>query len=344
MNLDPGVLLAGPRGRRVCWELLTRTGGWTFDEPPESAGASTLAAALATAVAHGDVDALAVTRDATSFLAALADAVTWAMYWQEPDDRDRRLADERVADALWPVAEAVSRAPAAAWWSTPIDHATQQEVVFDDPDGRSSPDPPDDGVAALAAWREATLEDERRAADRPQDLRANYSGYWWSTPVFSWLRRSTRSLGAAGPVGLHLVEDEQGWRSARCWALEPPRDAAVYEIYTAQDWGKLVARYPLAVTKARRHDWWRATGENHAWAIPDYHAVGADYDAIHLTVGGYLSTAGRAIQAGNAHTVLAGWNPDETWWLTQSPRRLGEPVTWLDTRNDEAFAWTPTTS
>jgi hypothetical protein len=89
------------------------------------------------------------------------------------------------------------------------------------------------------------------------------------------------------------------------------------------------------VTKARRHDWWRATGEDHTWAIPDYPAIAVDYDAIHLTVGGYLSTAGRAIQAGGAHTVLAGWNPDETWWLTDSPRRHGEPVTWLDTRGNE---------
>ena len=38
--LYPEHLLAGPRGRRVCWELLTRTGGWTFEEPPELAGVS----------------------------------------------------------------------------------------------------------------------------------------------------------------------------------------------------------------------------------------------------------------------------------------------------------------
>lgn len=120
--------------------------------------------------------------------------------------------------------------------------------------------------------------------------------------------------------------------------------AVVYEIHTAQDWGELVARYPLAVTKARRHDWWRTTGEDHPWTIPDYPAVAADYDAIHLTVGGYLSAAGRAIQAGSGHTVLAGWNPDETWWPTDSPRHLDEPVTWLNTRNDEPLAWAPTTS
>ena len=122
-----------------------------------------------------------------------------------------------------------------------------------------------------------------------------------------------------------------------------PRECAVYEIHTAQDWSELVARYPLAVTKARRHDWWRATGEDRAWAIPDYPAVAAVYDAIHLTVGGYLSTAGRAIQAGSAYTVLAGWDPDETWWLTDSPRRLGEPLTWLDTRDEEPFTWAPRT-
>ncbi|MGH2914491.1 MAG: hypothetical protein ACRDMX_05840 [Solirubrobacteraceae bacterium] len=156
--------------------------------------------------------------------------------------------------------------------------------------------------------------------------------------------RSTRSLGAAGPVGLHLVEDEQGWRSARSWALELAREHAIYEIRGVQDWGELVARYPLAVTKARRHDWWRATGHDHAWATPDYPAIAADYDAIHLTVAGYLSTAGQAIPAASAHTVLAGWDPDETWWLTDSPRRIGDPIAWHDTGDDQPFAWAPQTS
>lgn len=117
----------------------------------------------------------------------------------------------------------------------------------------------------------------------------------------------------------------------------------VYEIDTAKDWGELVSRYPLCVTKARRQDWWRATGQDHARAIPNYPAVAADYDAIHLTVGGYLSTAGRPIGAGSTHTVLAGWDPDQTWWLTDSSRRLDEPVTWLDTGEEEPFMWAPKT-
>ena len=47
-------------------------------------------------------------------------------------------------------------------------------------------------------------------------------------------------------------------------------------------------------------------------AIPDYLAVAEDFDAFHLSVAGYLSTAGRSLPVGDASTVLAGWDPDET--------------------------------
>ena len=338
---DSGALLAGPRGRRLCWKLVTHSGGWGWEEPPESAGAAGLAAALGVAVARSDVGALAVTREPASFFLALADAVAWAMYWQELDDRDRRLADPRVAEQLSPVAEAVSSAVAARWWWWPMDPAIQHEVVFDDPDGRSLPDAPDDGRAALLAWRERTLQDESRAADRPDDPRAPYSGSWWSTPALSGLRRSTRSLASTGPVGLHLVEDALfNWASARCWSLQVDSGASIFHIGGPDDWTELVRRYPLPVTKSRRHDWWRATGCDLEWAIPDFHAVAGDYDAVHLSVAGYLSTAGRALRAGEWHTVLAGWNPDDTWWLTDTPRRVEPAVRWVATGDSEPFAWT----
>jgi hypothetical protein len=139
------------------------------------AGPDQLADAVAGAVARSDVGALAVAREPASFLLALADSVTWAMYWQEPDDWDRRLAHPRVAEQLSPVADAVSKAPAARWWSTPMDPAVQEEVVFDDRDGRPDAEAPADMRAALLAWRTETLEGERRAAELPDDPRAPYS-------------------------------------------------------------------------------------------------------------------------------------------------------------------------
>jgi hypothetical protein len=193
-------------------------------------------------------------------------------------------------------------------------------------------------------WRSDVLESERRAADLPDDPIAPYSGSWWSTPALAGLRRSTRTLGPRGPVGLHLVEDALGWKSAQCWALRPASRASIFEIHSAQDWSELVQRYPLPVTRSRRHDWWRATGQDVAWTIPDYLAVAADYDGVHLSVAGYLSTAGRALRAGEAHTVLAGWDPEDTWWLTDSPQRAGPPVHWATTGDIEPFARMPKTA
>lgn len=39
--------------------------------------------------------------------------------------------------------------------------------------------------------------------------------------------------------------------------------------------------------------------------------------------------------------MLAGWNPDETWWLTDSPRRTGDPVSWIVTGEEGPFMWAP---
>jgi hypothetical protein len=157
------------------------------------------------------------------------------------------------------------------------------------------------------------------------------------------MRCSTRTLESIGPVGLHLVEDALGWDSARCWSLQLRSEASIFEIGGEDDWAELVQRYPLAVAKSRRHDWWRATGRDLEWTIPDFYAVASDYDAVHLTVAGYLSTAGRAVPAGDAHTVLAGWGPDETWWLTHSPQRIGPPARWIATGDTAPFDWARST-
>ena len=56
--------------------------------------------------------------------------------------------------------------------------------------------------------------------------------------------------------------------------------------------------------------------------MPRWSAIARDWDGVHLSVAGYLATAGRALPVGAARTLLGGWNPDETYWLTDvlSPR------------------------
>ena len=92
-RLTPAELVAGPRGRRLCFELVRQSADhlaghqqptlwWQLfmHEPGD------LAEDLASAVTDTDLDALGGAQDPRSLLPALADAVEWARYWQEPDE------------------------------------------------------------------------------------------------------------------------------------------------------------------------------------------------------------------------------------------------------------------
>jgi len=53
---------------------------------------------------------------------------------------------------------------------------------------------------------------------------------------------------------------------------------------------------------------------------------------------GYLTTAGRAVAVSeNLCTVLAGWDPDQTYWLTDSTMPVSSEQSWR--RNDNDGAW-----
>ena len=134
-----------------------------------------------------------------------------------------------------------------------------------------------------------------------------------------------------------------GWRTARSWPVPVPASARVLELTGPAVWADLAAAHPLEVTASRRHDWWRATGWDGDWLVPDWAAIAEEHDAVHLTVDGYLSTAGRAlaVRGTRARTVLAGWHPDATWWLTDV-RDVGEPTDWRR-RDDEPPRWEAST-
>lgn len=211
--------------------------------------------------------------------------------------------------------------------------------------------------AELASWRAATIADERSATERPEAPAAPWSGYWWSAPLPSRLLRTTRAIPAIGAVGLPAVEDSPGWQEARCWPVRVAPAARIYEVSGPAAWADLVRRYPLDVSRARRHDWWRTTGWAGRWLIPDFTAVVCDYDAVHVSVRAYLTTAGRALpvdeapggeraaeaaggqRAGEARTVLAGWDPDQTYWLADVLASAGSPARWVESQ-DEPLGWT----
>lgn len=346
-------VMAGPRGRRLCLELVAGVARETGS--PEGAeyllaavlsayhldpGAGTSVALMRLPGGGPDdgaepiptpadvarlVDALSLAGlTVEKLLDGVQAAVDSARYWQEPDGEDVLAASPPMRAALGRVADAVAASGLAGWWATPVERTTQAAVIVDD---LSAPGQP--ASATLSRWREGAVEEEARARrDRPADPRAAWSGRWWSTPPRELLR-TTRRLGVHGPAGLRWVEDADGWEQATVRPVDAPADAKVYEVDGAEAWSELCRRFPLEVTASRRHDWYRTTGAADRWVIPDWVRVAHELDAVHVTVVGYLSTAGRAVDvAQGVRTVLAGWNPDETCWLTDVPPGSEAPQRW----------------
>lgn len=295
VSLPSSALLEGPRGRHLCLSAAAGLhepvwGAWLHAAwHPNDAGSR---AALVTALSATDCGPLCIWSEVESFTGAVGDSVDRAMYWQPPDDQDVVAAMPDVVGALRPIAAAIGSAPGAQWWSNSADMSCQRYVSPHEP--HEAYDEPDLGPAAvkLAAWRQRTIDDDDDARrNRPADPAAPYTGHWWSIPTGHGLARTTRALPASGAVSMLWEEDGFGQGRAAVWAMQPFGEPRTYEIDGPDAWIDLVRPYPLDVSWARRHDWFKVTGRVGIWLIPDWEAVSRDYDAVHLTVLGYLASA-----------------------------------------------------
>lgn len=353
MTVDPEELLLGPRGRRLCLELAMASDAqiqacvfWVGYSLDPGAGQSRV---LLTATAGdaseplpipspGDLVADLEVLDlqhigGVEIEKALVRAVDAARYWQEPDGEDVLASLPEVVEALRPVAHYIAGMEAMLRWMEP--RQPEQWAI----DWRSEEDPaplPREPRQALSKWGRETREDEARAAkERPTDPHAAWSGNWWVVP-----HGTIRSVGRI-PLGLDLVEDSFGWEHAT--AIPVRGVGRTYEVRTEADWVFLCREYPLEVTASRRHDWFRTTGRAGRWVIPDWEKVAEHWDAVHLTVLAYLSSAGRALEVdADRSAVIAGWDPDVTLWLTDVARELGPPrQQWARTADQEDWVCEP---
>ena len=275
---------------------------------------------------------------------ALKAAVDTARYWQEPDGEDRLAATPEMRHALQHVARHVAASPHLAWWRAPVDRSTQHCVLWE---GTPPWDIPEDIHATIRAARDRELAQEQLArTHRDPDPAANWSGEWWSQPPKA-IPSSTRTLFDGSPAGLWFVEDSLGWEQAQSTRFLVPDDVSVFEITQAADWAELCARFPLDVTAQKRHEWYRTTDRIGRWVIPDWAQVARHYDGVHLHVAAYLSAAGTAIPVAHSMStasVIAGWNPDETYWFSTDIVYDSECTQWVFGNEETNMVWTPTST
>ncbi|MDI9913767.1 hypothetical protein [Rhodococcus sp. IEGM 1379] len=321
-------MLNSPRGRDFCANIGfacsndERKSGYNRQRTPSD---------VLDDLANVDVRAIAQLSE-IEMLDELAGAVDVARYWQPPDEDDLIFAAPEVITVLRPIAQAILESPHTSWWTESVDLVNQRVVQKFE----SIPDSPAEPLRirhfgdGLERWHEHMLDYEAQFVEYVKaDPDRNIGGEWWSIPAADGVYDTTRERDGVGAMELMLEEDSPGWGYPRVWPVRVHGAPRVYEITCPADWAHLVDAYPLAVPASRRFVWHDTTGEHHNWFVPDWTAVVTDYDAVHLTMVGYLTTPGIAIPLTehSGATVLAGWNPDVTYWLCSDFITIGDTMT-----------------
>lgn len=305
---------------------------------------------------------------------AMSEVIAGAMYWQPPQPEDVIAADPAMVDVLRPWAEVIIDSGLLDAWSVGPDFDDLWELTWDDSDhtgdipsrlsaepaalmsGADSAPPSDAAAAALRAWSAevASSENEYRQ-EFAKDPRTAGSGEWWSTPAHE-LVTTTGTWPSGEPIGLSLVEDDFGLSRARACRLRLRDTFSVFIVDRPEQWAALCRKYPLDVTAQRRQVWFEATGRRGRWVIPDWSRAAEDCDGVYVSLAGYLRTAGAVVDVGDADrlpetagrpavgdtddriaSLMAGWNPDTTYWLTDAVAGITEVVDWA--QDDETGAW-----
>jgi hypothetical protein len=335
-------LLAGPRGRRLCWigvveQAFQRRHRYEDWELGREAELRIVKAELDRLVAQSDLSEFSELHEIT-LLELFADTVDSARYWQNPDEIDVLLAAPELVDALTPVASTLAAIFVSSWFD---DHLALDGQVYVDWSAKGDGPPTLKGAAEiLRLWK--------RGADS--------RGRWGSPPIAGFslneamtmkkplpmLATTTQHRPALGAVGLLLQEDSCGMSTATCRPVSPCTSARIFEIDGRDSWRELVESYPVDVTAGVASSWNMASGLTVRWLLPDWSLVAEDYDVIHLPATRYLELSGSVIWlSGGACTLIAGWNPDESFWLNDMLELTGLPSDWESVELSLSRQWSP---
>ena len=144
------------------------------------------------------------------------------------------------------------------------------------------------------------------------------------------------------------------------WWMPVRPEARVFEIHRPQDWARLVTSHPRP---AVAHPGWELPGINQHQAevspllalpeqratrlsirhhvVPDWQAVAGQYDAIHLSWAGFITSEGCIVDLGDGDvTMLRYWFSEHTTWLADV---FGQPSSAPDTHINLATGnhWPP---
>lgn len=192
-------------------------------------------------------------------------------------DHDRQIsAVFAEGPRLIGLTRAVLAQEEAEWWFEPLDRRARRWIS---PDG-SAPDP---GKLITPAGR---LSHWERYAQKPE------GGFFTSTAASetsSWL--AALEYVGEHPATFPLIQYE----------MEVSPDARIVEVDGPATWYRLCTRYPAEGDKGQ--------------LVPDWPAVAREWDAVHLTLGGLLTSEQVRVESPAGWSEHRLWDAEQTIWL-----------------------------
>lgn len=222
---------------------------------------------------------------------ALMDVSIWR------PDHASAIADVLGAGArLRSLAERILSELTAARWFAPLDRGRQLVAEF--------------GRSVLGS-----LEPPR--PDRPPTETERYAqmpdwGVFTSTDVAgtgisSFLVGSSQQAGDLGPLTFPLARRRASVST----------DARVFEVAGPQAWRHLCLSYPASGNHGIRplgHDF----PDPERQLVPDFVAAAKDWEGVHLSLGGLLTSDQIRLDGPEGWTWLSGWDAEQTIWLRRA--------------------------
>jgi len=202
----------------------------------------------------------------------------YSRYSGDYDDRLRSLRSK--SGSLAQFAEwLVSEMP--HWWAA-LDRRAQ---IWASPHG-GSPDA-----------SELQVDLQRFGVEAPKPRRALWTSTFVAEVISPWLEHPERQI-----------------EGHRLWKLNVSLDARVAEIHSPADWWAFAMAYRDSAPGYSSNP---QSDRSPAFSRidPDWAKVAADWDGVHLSIGGYLTAEDVTFQRDGATTELRGWDIESTVWL-----------------------------
>lgn len=261
---------------------------------------SPLGCAFLLSVDYSGVSPADAVKPAVSLM-GLADAVAETTIWSSDYARLIRYLALK-SESLKPLARAILEHPGSDWWFAPLDRKAQVWAARAE---NASAAPTQDRFASPSNNRWATWENKPRSGLYTTTL---FDG---ETALFAALDSGVSELSVdfKSPVA--------------CWRLSASESARVYEITSPMDAHELCARYPargrscgnyLRLFPIKRIEPNADTDEK-SFLTVDWEAAAKDWDGVHLTFGGLLTSDSVRIASSAGWSMLMFWDLEQTLWL-----------------------------